>query len=236
MSWNNPAWSGYVQFDASGFKSVEAEWIVPSIPSTPTDPNAIVFIWIGIGGGQAFYGQPNTPGVIQIGTGANYISGSPNYFAWWETFGMPGDLGFENNTLAQDKYPVKPGDQIHAAVYANPDTWNLLLLNTTQGWHFTSTPFYTLNTQTAEFIVEAPVKKDSSGNFTPVPLPNYGKLTFDNCTVNGVNPHFDFEKESGFMFDINNPSKIISIPSAPDSDTDGFTVAFGSTAPPPPSS
>ncbi|PFH93600.1 hypothetical protein COI81_01930 [Bacillus cereus] len=185
-----------------------AEWIVPRIPSTPEDTTASVVVWIGIGGGGGGYlrDQPAIRNVIQIGTGANYLLGDPNYFAWWETYGMPTDKG-EANPIDSNQYPIYPGDKIEASINMqnSQGIWKMTLNNVTQKWPtaYVNTVNYTGDQTTAEFIVEAPQIKDNNGNLIPKPLPNYGKVTFDNCRVNGQNANFDF----GDIGDPKNPQK-----------------------------
>ena len=62
------------------------------------------------------------------------------------------------------------------------------------------------------------------------PLANYNQTTFDPGTANGSNPHLT-ASEGGVMVQ---KRVQVSTPSALDSDTDGFNIAFGATPPPPP--
>ncbi|MGE7875105.1 G1 family glutamic endopeptidase [Bacillus paramycoides] len=229
MTWSLSYWAGYIKFKAEGYTSISADWHVSAIPSTPVNPDAKVSMWVGIGGGQSLFGQPDAKGVVQAGIAAGYLNGTPNYYAWWETYPN------KEQPLPQNQYPVKPGDHVGAAVYLEvlppDDGWYVEVENATQRWRFTQKVQYTLNVQTAEVIVEAP--NDVNGN--PGTLPNYGTVTFDNCYIDFKPAAFD-AIDSGFMYDPNNSSVIISKPSVPDSDNDGFTVAYGSTTPPPPSS
>ncbi|MGE7939953.1 G1 family glutamic endopeptidase [Bacillus paramycoides] len=239
MSWGHDSWAGYIKFNPNtGFNSIGASWIVPAIQSTPSDSTAQLLIWIGLGGGQSFFGQPEAPNdLIQVGTGAYYDnSKNPGYYAFWETF-----PSLPIQPLSQSQYPVKPGDKIEADIFLEvlePIGWVIEIVNTTQGWRFVNSPPYNTSiqtTQTAEFIVEAPQNSNTVGR-KPLPLPNYGEVTFFDCDVDMLNPNFDYNKDSGFMYDYNFPFIKISVPSQPDSDGDGFTVAYGDIVPSPPPS
>ena len=56
--------------------------------------------------------------------------------------------------------------------------------------------------------------------------------TFDPGTANGANPNLA-AADGGVMVQRNHQ---VSTPSVPDGDTDGFNMAYGSTAPAPPGS
>jgi hypothetical protein len=124
--------------------------------------------------------------------------------------------------------PVKPGDKMSAAVTRNSNgTWTITIRDTSTGGAFTTVQAYTGPGTSAEWIEEAP----SVGGRT-APLAHYSSpQTFDPGTVNGANPHLT-ASNGGEMVQ----TRVVSIPSNPDSDTDGFNVSYGSTAPAPPSS
>ncbi|MGZ9774022.1 hypothetical protein ACXY7N_26050 [Bacillus toyonensis] len=234
--WESNIWAGMLQGGGRGgepgqFNSIGARWNVPAIASTPIDSNAQVLIWIGIGGGGPYRGQPDTHNVVQIGTGAGYdASHTPLYFAWWETYGVPGDTGV-NKILPSSTYPVKPGDSISSQMWSDGGNWGIAIDNITQGWTWSQPIIYNGDRSTAEFIVEAP--QDASG--IPYPLAKYDQVVFDYCMVNGQYANFDYG-DMGDMVDPKNPSNYISRTSTPDSDRDGFTVAYGNRSPVPPSS
>jgi len=80
----------------------------------------------------------------------------------------------------------------------------------------------------AEWIQEAP----TIGRHVATLAPD-STVIFDAGTVNGADPGL-INSEAGAMF--KGRRHQISTPSLPDSDTDGFVVAYGSVAPPAPSS
>ncbi|MCD4643719.1 hypothetical protein AR454_16660 [Bacillus mycoides] len=237
FGWRSINWSGYIKYrsDPDYFSDIKATWTVPAIASNPADPSALVYIWIGIGGGQSLKGLPDASGIIQIGTGAGYDQSPPHnpiYFAWWETNSMSSDKG---RTPIGSDYPVKPGDQIEASIsqlihvaFIKGGGWYIGISNLTQRWTFYDIVNYDLDQQTAEFIVETP--KDINGKVYT--LADFNQVTFDNCVVDmASDPKFTIA-DGGFMFDpiSKNP---ISIPSAPNGHNK-FTVAYGAIEPPAP--
>lgn len=133
---------------------------------------------------------------------------------------------------------VAPGDVMTATISdtsPSTSTWTITIADTSSshGWTFTKTVTYTGAGASAEWILEAPSLCNGS-RCTVATLANYGSTDFDLGTVNNdANPDLT-ASESGEI--VNSRGQVLSIPSAPDSDTDGFAMAYGSTAPSPPSS
>ncbi len=100
--------------------------------------------------------------------------------------------------------------------------WTITINNVTENESFTTTQAYSGPAESAEWIQEAP----TIGGHVAT-LANYGQTTFDPGTVNGGNPGLVIA-DGGVMIQ---HRKQVSTPSAPDSDTDGSNVAYGSTAP-----
>jgi hypothetical protein len=167
--------------------------------------------WVGIDGF-------NNSDLIQTGTESDYYNGSAHYDAWWEI--LP---------AAETVIPsitVKPGDTITASITkGSGSSWTITITDGSQS--FSTTKTYTGPQSSAEWIEEAP-----SVGGRVAPLANYGHTTFDPGTVNGANPKLN-ASEGGVMVQKHIQ---VSTPSNPDSDTDGFNVAYGATAPTPPSS
>jgi Peptidase A4 family len=93
---------------------------------------------------------------------------------------------------------------------------------------FSTVQTYTGPQTSAEWIEEAP---SVGGRIAP--LANYGQTTFDPGTlVNGINPGLT-ASDGGVMIQ---KGIQVSTDSNPDSDTDGFNMAYGATAPSPPAS
>jgi hypothetical protein len=167
--------------------------------------------WVGIDG-------YNNNDLIQTGTESDYYNGSPHYYAWWEI--LP---------AAETKISsitVKPGDTVTASIdKVSASSWTITITDGSSS--FTTTQTYTGPQTSAEWIEEAPTV---GGRIAP--LANYGGTMFDPGTVNGGNPNLT-PSDGGVMVQKNVQ---VSTPSNPDSDTDGFNVAYGATAPAPPSS
>ena len=164
--------------------------------------------WIGIDGF-------NNSSLIQTGTEQDYYNGSTHYDAWWEI--LPAAETVITNMI------VKPGDHMTASIKndGNGD-WTITINNVTENESFTTTQAYSGPAESAEWIQEAP----TIGGHVAT-LANYGQTTFDPGTVNGGNPGLVIA-DGGVMIQ---HRKQVSTPSAPDSDTDGSNVAYGSTAP-----
>jgi hypothetical protein len=188
---------------------VTAKWVVPTVSASSNATYSSD--WVGIDGF-------NNPHLIQTGTESDYYNGSAHYDAWWEI--LP---------AAETVIPsitVKHGDTITASITKRSGpSWRITI---TDGSHsFTTTKTYTGPQKSAEWIEEAPLV---GGQVAP--LADYGHTTFDPGTANGANPKLT-AREGGVM--VQN-SVQVSTPSKPDSDTDGFKIAYGPTAPAPPSS
>jgi hypothetical protein len=209
--WASSNWSGYA-VPGSGFNSVTGQWTVTA--AAPSRKATYSSEWVGIDG----YSNSS---LIQTGTESDASNGSQHYDAWWEI--LP---------AAETVIPsivVHPGDAMTASITKQPSgsTWTITITDTTTGKSFTTTKQYTGPQTSAEWIEEAP----TVGGHVAT-LANYGKATFDPETVNGANPKF-IASEGGVM--VQNRAQV-STPSIPDANTDGFSAAYGSAAPPPPSS
>jgi len=133
---------------------------------------------------------------------------------------------------------VEPGDSITVTIAKVSSTqWSITLTDNGQSGHatqaFTTTQSYSGPGTSAEWILEAPSLCNIFGCTTST-LADYGLVTFDPDTANGTNPGLTL---ADFLVMVNSSdTAYISTPSVPDSDTDGFAVAYGSTSPNPPSS
>lgn len=210
FGWTSSNWSGYA-LSGSGFSAVTGQWVVPLVSATKKATYSSN--WIGIDG----YNNSN---LIQTGTESDYYNGSAHYDAWWEI--LP---------AAETVIPsisVSPGDHFSASVQkGSGSSWTITITDNTKAQSFTTVQTYTGPQTSAEWIEEAPTV---GGHIAP--LAHYGRATFDPGTVNGKNPGLTFA-DSGDM--VQNRTQV-STPSTPDADTDGFTMAYGSSQPAPPSS
>jgi hypothetical protein len=163
----------------------------------------------------------NNSSLIQTGTEQDYYRGSSHYAAWWTTSAQ----GFVEQPIA---HTVKAGDSMNATISATGGTtWAITLADKTQGWTFTNQVTYTGPGASAEWILEAPTVGGRVAS-----LARYQTTPFDPGTVNGGSPQL-VQIDGGVM---TQGRSTVSTPSGPDNDSDGFAVAYGSSAPPPPAS
>ncbi|MFB5188968.1 G1 family glutamic endopeptidase [Alicyclobacillus fastidiosus] len=208
--WSASNWSGYA-VTGSTYNDITGDWVVPTVSATSKSTYSST--WIGIDGF-------NNSDLIQTGTEQDYVNGKAQYDAWWEILPAAETV---ITTMA-----VYPGDHMTAHIHNNGNgTWTITLNDTTRNETFSTTKSYSGPGTSAEWIQEAP---EINGKIAT--LAHYGETTFDPDTVNGVNPGLT-SSESGYMVQNN---VTVSVPSNPDSDTDGFNVEYGSTQPAPPQS
>jgi hypothetical protein len=212
LGWSSSNWSGYA-VTGSGFVVVTGSWTVQAV--SPTKRATYSSQWIGIDGFT-------NSSLIQTGTESDYYRGSGHYDAWWEI--LPA------TQTVIPSLTVTPGDRMSASVTSNGNgTWTLAISNNTTGGSFSTVQSYSGPQTSAEWIEEAPTV---GGRIAP--LAHYSSpQTFDPGTINGgVNPQLT-ASEGGEMIQ---QGQVVSIPSNPDTDTDGFNVSYGSAQPAPPSS
>ena len=172
-------WSGYAAISTDPatpavFTDVTATWRVPKSTCTVNRVSSAAF-WVGLGGYD-----PSSTSLEQLGTGADCDGASkvPNYYAWWEL--VP---------AASVKIPLtmKAGDTINAAVLVTGQTIRFSLKNLTRHTRFSKvmTTAQDLDTASAEWIAEAPSTCSSTGRCRPVPLTNFGTVTFSNIAAIG---------------------------------------------------
>lgn len=210
FGWASSNWSGYA-VTGSGFTSITGTWTVPTVSSTrkPTYSST----WIGIDGF-------NNSSLIQTGTEQDFYNGSAHYLAWWEI--LPA-AETPISTIV-----VHPGDKFSASVSRGTGSnWMISISDNTSGQHFTTVQSYSGPGTSAEWIQEAPTVGGRIAN-----LAHYGHTTFDPGTLNSGGPALS-ASEGGVMIQ---HSSQVSTPSNPDSDTDGFNVAYGATQPTAPKS
>ncbi|MGN6796726.1 MAG: G1 family glutamic endopeptidase [Gaiellaceae bacterium] len=172
-------WSGYAAISVdpttpASFTDVTATWRVPKSSCTVNRLSSAAF-WVGLGGYD-----PASTALEQLGTGADCdgAAKTPTYYAWWEL--VP---------AASVRIPmkVKAGDTISAAVLVNGQTVTFSLKNVTRHTRFSKvlTTTQSLDTASAEWIAEAPSDCSASGRCRPVPLTNFGTVTFSNIAAIG---------------------------------------------------
>ena len=234
--WASGNWSGYAvsQTSPSGlpcvpasgqtYTSVSGTWTVPTVTGSRFG-QSFSAAWTGIDGFT-------NSSLIQAGTEQDFYSGSAHYTAWWEI------LPAAETPISS--ITVEPGDSVTVAIAKVSGTqWSITLTDNGKAGHpaqapFTTTESYSGPGASAEWILEAP---EVNGRIAT--LAQYGSTAFDLGTADGASPALAAgtggELVAGNFF----REQVVSIPSGPDTGTppgDGFAVAYGSTAPPAPTS
>lgn len=208
--WASSNWSGYAI--EGSFTAVTAQWTVPSVSRSKGSTYSSA--WVGIDGF-------NNSSLIQTGTESDYYSGAAHYYAWWEI--LP---AAETRITTMT---VQPGDVMTASITkGSGSSWTITIRDTTNGGSFTTAKTYTGAGTSAEWIEEAP----SIGGHVATLATYSSPDTFDPGTANGRNPGLTVN-DGGVMIQ---KHRQVSTPSVPDSDTDGFNVSYGASAPAAPGS
>jgi hypothetical protein len=218
IGWASTNWSGYAVSAApsSRFTSVSAQWKVPAVRSTQRASYSAA--WVGIDGFTNSF-------LIQTGTEQDYYSGGGHYSAWWTT-------SAQNFLEQRIQKPVASGDPIVATIAGVGTSWTMTIADrsSVHPWTFTQGPItYTGPGSSAEWILEAPTVGGRVGTLAHYSSPT----TFDPGTANGTTPNLQ-PSEAGEL--VQGRSQIVSVPSTPDVERDGFNISYGSSAPSPPAS
>ncbi|MHB1500347.1 MAG: G1 family glutamic endopeptidase [Candidatus Dormibacteria bacterium] len=165
----------------------------------------------------------NNSSLIQAGTEQDYVNGSAPYYAWWEI--LPAA-----ETVIRS-ITVSPGDVVTVTISKLPSgLWQISLSDPSAAGNtstFTTTQSYSGPGTSAEWIEEAPTVGGRVAT-----LADYGSAPFNPGSVNGGNPAL-VVGDGGVMVQ---KRQQVSTPSLPDTDADGFNVAYGSTSPSAPQS
>ncbi len=221
-------WSGYAQSTThkGTFKAVRDFWRVPTV-NTNASGNQYSSDWVGIGGFS-------DSTLVQAGTEADNIGGTAKYDAWTEIIPAP--------EVVISGLVIRPGDKMEGLVKeTTAGTWKIRVIDLTTGKSGGRTVKYRSSGKSAEAIHERP---ELGGRLAT--LAKTSNVTFDPGSFSTAPPGTPVWKPllraaSGAMvneiFMVNNAgTAIIASPSAADTDSDGFTVADGSTSPSPPNS
>ncbi len=164
-------WSGYVAAQ-NNFSSVSGSWVQPSAKCTSGQSYSA--FWVGLGGASG------NNALEQTGTQADCSGdGQTDYYAWYEL--VPS--GPVRLNLA-----VSPGDHISARVSVSGSNVTVALSDQTTGASVTKTlQMSSPDTSSAEWIAEAPSSCTQDGDCQPLPLTDFGTVTFTNAsaTANG---------------------------------------------------
>lgn len=216
LGWTSLNWSGYT-LAGTKITNVIGNWRIPTV-ETPTKKaqlkkNKYSSTWVGIDGF-------NNRSLIQAGTEQDWLHGTKYYQAWWEI------LPAAETPITS--MAVHPGDSITVNITEGAAaSWTIQVLDKTTHQSFSTVRTYNGPRTSAEWIQEAP----TIGNRVAT-LAADTNAVFDLGRVDFADPGL-ISSEAGAMF---KGKQQISTPSAPNPNRDGFAVAYGSVAPPAPSS
>jgi hypothetical protein len=206
-------WSGVIaagpalEGDGSPITAVGSEWVVPTVAATAADEYSGT--WIGLDGVVS-------NSLIQVGTLQNSGGGTTAYGAFYEV--LPAA------PVAIDE-PVSAGDSIQAliALAVAPDTYEIVIQDSTQHWTWTSNPDITYDGpgETAEWIEEAPTvngTQSTLADFGSIDFINPGLSSYNNPVSVGLNP----------VSMVNANGVVIAYPGE---DSTGFTSTYGTPEP-----
>lgn len=215
--WASSNWSGYAVTHTT-YTAATGHWTVPTPARTRGSTYSAA--WVGIGGF-------NDAALIQTGTEQDFVNGRAVYAAWWTTDAQ----GYAETSFPQG-VNVHAGDTMDASIVESTSgSWTITLTDASTGQTGTETldaGTYTNPGLSAEWIMEAP---GIGGHQSTIA--NFGSDVFDSGTVNGNRGPGFTDADAGELIQKN---VVVTIPSKPDKDTDGFTIKYGSSQPAPPSS
>ncbi|MBC3843084.1 hypothetical protein GXW82_31515 [Streptacidiphilus sp. 4-A2] len=200
-------WAGYAA-NSGTYTSVSSSWVEPSVSCTS---DGIVAFWIGLDG----WGSTT---VEQDGTGVDCSNGSPEPFAWWETYPA--------NAIQEYNNPVAAGDSLTSTVTSEGSgRYDMVLTDSTAGWtenNVVNGPSGAKNAS-AEAVAEAVT---SGSGVTP--LPNFGSVRFAGSTIdNGT-----LQAAGAQAINMTSSSGTVIASTGADDSSGDFTVAYGSGTPP----
>ena len=203
-------WSGYAVTGAS-YRQVTGSWTVPTVRVTTS--NGYAADWVGIGG-------DGSQDLIQAGTSEESVNHHATYYAWTEILPAP--------EVRISGFAIHPGDAVTVDVsQAGVGSWRITLTDHTSGQSYSKSLAYASTNRSAEWIHEAPTVGGTQARLAATSNAN-----FDLGSVNG-GPAIG---SAGTRHAIQLIGSLDSTPSGLDGDADGFAVADGSAAPPPPPS
>jgi hypothetical protein len=166
-------WAGYAVTgspSAKRFTRVFAAWVQPTATCVPGQATYSAF-WVGLGG----FNQ-GSQALEQVGTEADCsATGQPTYSVWYEL--VPAAPVTIN--LA-----IRPGDSFVASVAVSGRNVTVKISNYTLKKGFTKKlTMKTTDVSSAEWIAEAPSACTRNGNCVPLPLTNFGSVTFVSASA-----------------------------------------------------
>jgi hypothetical protein len=167
-------WAGYVALPAASsgkhFSSVSGTWTQPGATCS-AGRETYSAVWMGLGG----YNE-HARALEQIGTDVDCSrSGSAVYSSWYELL-PAGPVNL--------KLDVHPGDHVSASVTVKGHDVTLRIRDLSTGAHFSTTRrAASIDTSSAEWIVEAPSACVNSQTCQILPLTDFGEVAFSSATA-----------------------------------------------------
>ena len=208
--WLASNWSGYA-LNCATFTSVSGTWTVPTVEHSEKKSRYSA-TWVGIDG----FNQ-NDGNLIQAGTEQDWNHGVASYGAWWEV--LP---AYETPITS---ITVHPGDVMTVSIVKGSPDWTITVTDITTDRSFSTQQSFSGDGESAEWIQEAPTVNGAIAR-----LAHDSTFAFSDATANGVNPGFTTDNVGRMV----QRRKVVSTPSAPNAGQNGFAVAYGKVAPPPP--
>jgi hypothetical protein len=173
-------WAGYAVTGSAPapteFTRVFAAWVQPEATCVPGQATYSAF-WVGLGGYNA-----GSQALEQTGTSADCsVTGQVSYSAWYEL--VPA-------APVTVKLAISAGDSIVASVAVSGRNVTVKITNYTTKKAFAKT--LTMNSpdvSSAEWIAEAPSSCTRRGVCKPLPLTNFGTVTFVSASATAVLLH-----------------------------------------------
>lgn len=210
-------WSGYYKTgDPGSFEHISSHWTVPAVKCGSGVSE--ITAWVGFDGIDQSGVENDT--VLQTGTSAECNNNVATYYAWWEYFPDP---------FVGLNCPVSPGNEMAATISkVGGITYRIHLINVTTDTDCLAPDVeYSGQLSTAEWIVERASTENILGELVPLPLADFGNMTFADNRLNGLEPNHSYANETYIMTSTGGPtSTILAVPSATNSAADAFSVYY----------
>ena len=163
-------WAGYA-VTGGLFTKATGSWVQPRA-ACPTGATQLAAFWVGIDGLSS---TDHT--VEQIGTDSDCKGGTGTYYAWFQMY--PRTAVF----LPTTKYPVMPGQVIHAQVSASGKAFTLTIHATSPSWTFATTQ--TTSTLPKESSAELITESPCIGSPCVRSLADFSTINFSGAAADG---------------------------------------------------
>lgn len=170
MAGESANWAGYVA-QGRDFSAVSGSWVQPEATCPTGTSSTYSAFWVGLGGAS-----DQSQALEQVGTQADCSSsGQASYYAWYELVpAAPVNLGMR----------IHPGDRITGTVRVKGTQVTVSLADHTSGQTVTRRlQTADIDTTSAEWIAEAPSACTQMGDCQPLPLADFGTVSFTDATA-----------------------------------------------------